>query len=248
VAIKGKGRTRGRRVVAAPPRPQLVVRKPPLWRRPWLLIVIGVVAAAGILAAVLVGIHSSNAKKLKDREAAALSQLGERFVAQFPADRQLSSGFYFFYPTLSADLDNLASGKLKAKDATAQAQKILDSATKAAAGVGKVSVEKLIPTSFTVSRTGLGGAKGATRAEMLDARSFMQHAFTLYASAASIMKSAVDIPSAPTKTGRREAAAKQKELVATAKQVATEASDLFTQGWALVVSVQTRLGIQAPVA
>ena len=58
MAIKGKGRTRSRRVVAAPPRPQLVVRKPPIWRRPWFLIAFGVVAVAGILVAVLTGIHS----------------------------------------------------------------------------------------------------------------------------------------------------------------------------------------------
>ena len=66
MAIKGKGRTRSRRVVASPPRPQLVVRKPPIWRRPWFLIAFGVVAMAGILIAVFTGIHSSNVKKLKD--------------------------------------------------------------------------------------------------------------------------------------------------------------------------------------
>jgi hypothetical protein len=238
MAIKGKRRTRGRRMVAAPPRPQLVVRKPPLFRRRWFLVSLGVVVIAAILVAVLTSIHSSNVKKLKDREAAAVGNLTQQFVAAFPAERQtVPPDLYFFYPTLSDNLDSLANGKLSAKDADDQAAKLLDSATKAASAMGKVGVEKLIPTSFTVSRVPKAGGKGITRQELVDARFLMQRAFNLYASIATVMKAAAEAEGA-----------KQKALVDDAKQMATEASDLFSQGWQTVVSIQTRLGIQAPAA
>src|SRR4029453_13913962 len=133
--------------VAARPRPQLFVRKPPIFRRRWFLISLGVFVLFTLLALMLTTIHSSNAKKLKDREAAAIGTLTQQFVAAFPADRQgVPPGLYFFYPTLSDNLDGLASGKLSAKDADDLAQKVLDSATKAASAVGKVDVEKLVPT------------------------------------------------------------------------------------------------------
>jgi len=237
VAIKGKGRTRSRRVVAAPPRPQLVVRKPPIWRRPWFLIAFGVVAVAGILVAVFTGIHSSNVKKLKDREAAAVGNLTQQFVVHFPADHQVSQNLYFFYPSLSGDLDKLSSGKLKAKAADDEAQKLLDSATKAASGIGKVNVEKLIPTSFTVSHVPHATGKGLTRATLTQARFLMQRAFTLYASMSTVMKSAIGA------TG-----AEQKALIDDLKQMGNEASDLFLEGWQIVSGIQTRLGLQAPAA
>jgi hypothetical protein len=237
MAIKGKGRTRSRRVVAAPPRPQLVVRKPPIWRRPWFLIAFGLVVVAGILTAVFTGIHSSNAKKLKDRERAAVGTLTQQFVAQFPTDRQVSQNLDFFYPSLVGDLDKLAAGKLKAKDADDEAQKLLDSATKAASGIGRVNVEKLIPISFTVSQIPHATGKGLTRAGLVQARFLMQRAFTLYASMSTVMKSAAEA------TGD-----KQKALIDDLKQMGNEASDLFLQGWQIVSGIQTRLGLQAPAA
>jgi hypothetical protein len=237
MAIKGKGRTRGRRMVAAPPRPQLVVRKPPMWRRPWILIVVGVLAAGGILTAVLISIHSGNVRKLKDREAAAVGTVAQQFVAQFPPDRQAVQNLYLFYPALSGDLDKLPTGELSATDADAEAQTLLDSATKASAGIAKVNVEKLIPTSFTVSHVAGAHGKGLTRAELVQARFLMQRAFDIYASMATVMRAAVEAKDA-----------KQTALIDDLKQMANQASDLFAQGWQILVGIETRLGIQAPAA
>src|SRR6266542_3863692 len=57
MAIKGKGRTRGRRAVAAPPKRAVVVRKPPIWRRRWVWLAVGVAAGVGIVAGILAAIH-----------------------------------------------------------------------------------------------------------------------------------------------------------------------------------------------
>jgi hypothetical protein len=58
MAIKGKGRTRGRRAVAAPPKRAIVVRKPPIWRRRWVWLALGVAAVVGIVAGILAAIHA----------------------------------------------------------------------------------------------------------------------------------------------------------------------------------------------
>jgi hypothetical protein len=238
VAIKGKGRTRGRRVVAAPPRPQLVVRKPPIWRRRWVQILVGGLAAAGILTAVLLSMHSNNVKKLKDREAAAVATVGAQFVAQFPADHQIGQeNLFFFYTTLSDAIDKLEKGQLSTKDADAVAKTVLDSATKAATAIGKIKVESLIPTSFNVSRVATASGKGITRAELLEARFLMQQAFGLYGSMTAILKAGVEAKDA-----------KQKALIDDLKQIGNQASQLFNQGWQIVAGIQTRLGIQSPAA
>ena len=44
MAIKSKGRTRSRRTVSAAPKRGLVVRKPPIWRRRWVWLVVAVAA------------------------------------------------------------------------------------------------------------------------------------------------------------------------------------------------------------
>jgi hypothetical protein len=237
VAIKGKRRTRGRRVVAAPPRPQLVVRKPPIWRRRRVLVVVGLLAAGGILAGVLVSVHAGNVRKLEEREAAAVSTLTQQFVAQFPEDRQTAQNLYFFYPTLAQNIDKLSSGKLSSKDAAAAAEKLLDSATKAATGISQVKVETLIPLSFTVSHVAGASGKGLTREELIQARFLMQKSFTLYASMATVLKAAAE------QTGDE-----RKALADDLKQMGNHAGDLFTEGWQILSGIQIRLGIQAPAA
>ena len=42
MAIKGKSKSRGRRLVAASPRPQLMVRKKPVFARWWFWTIVGV--------------------------------------------------------------------------------------------------------------------------------------------------------------------------------------------------------------
>src|SRR5438034_709031 len=80
MAIKGKGRTRSRRVIAAPPRPQLVIRKKPIWKRRWVWAAVGLAAAAGITTAVLLHIRSTNERELK-----AATQKADTVISQAKA-------------------------------------------------------------------------------------------------------------------------------------------------------------------
>src|SRR5437867_596221 len=120
MAIKGKGRARarsGRRVIAAPPRPQIVVRKPPIWKRRWVWAVVAGLAVASIVVGVVLSVQASHRRSFRDREAAALDNLAHRFVSRFPKDRQESPGNLFvFYPSFNGSLDDLSNGKVSPGD------------------------------------------------------------------------------------------------------------------------------------
>ena len=90
MAIKGKGRTLSRRVVAAPPRPQLMVRKPPVWRRPLTWVIVGAVLAGAIGYGVWRTISNHRAADLKAQEIAAVEKYNGLVVAQYPQDQQQS--------------------------------------------------------------------------------------------------------------------------------------------------------------
>jgi hypothetical protein len=234
VAIKGKGKTRGRRIVAAPPRPQLVVRKPPIWRRRSVLVSTALILVAAILAGVYINIHSNNNKKLKEHETTAVANLSTQLFAQFPQDRQvIPPDLFSFYPSLGQDLDNLANGQLTAKDAETKAASLLDSASKAAVGIAKIDVNKLIPASFSISGIPTAGGKGITRDELSNALFLIQRSFRLYASVGNIMKAAI-----AAEGEQRQA------LVDEGKQTAALAGELFEQGYRNLARLHARLGLQ----
>ena len=83
MAIKGKGRTRSRRVIAAPPRPQLVVRKPPLWRRRWVRVVVVLIVLAGIGTGVTISVRRSHARHFKAKEVAGIEAYAAKLRSAF---------------------------------------------------------------------------------------------------------------------------------------------------------------------
>src|SRR2546427_828167 len=68
MAIKSKGRTRSRRTVSAAPKRGLVVRKPPIWGRRWVWLVVAVAAVAGPPAGGFSGLRSPSRKVQTDRD------------------------------------------------------------------------------------------------------------------------------------------------------------------------------------
>jgi hypothetical protein len=247
MAIKGKGRTRGRRTVAAPPRPQLVIRKPPIWRRPVTWIVIGVLALGGILAGVFSSVHAHGVRRLKDRERAAVQAFAAELKAKFPSDSTfVPPDAYVFYPNLSADMDKLAKGDLSPADAVTEAKAVQDSAQKAASGVASLNVSNLISADFSV--TGLTGpstgaatpadiqAKGATQQVVLDAQFLMTQAFELWQQEGSVMEAAAGLQGDS-----------QKSVIDQAKQLGSKASGLFDRGYRKILNIQSALGIQSPI-
>ena len=122
MAIKGKGKTRSRRVIAAPPRPQLVVRKKPVLARRSTWIAVGAVLLAGILVAVFIGVSNLMDSRKLDRQAAAVQQYVNLITAQLPATAQPTGPTSWnLFPDLDQRMADLDSGDLSASDAREEA-------------------------------------------------------------------------------------------------------------------------------
>jgi len=249
LAIKGKGRTRGRRVIAAPPRPQIVIRKPPIWRRPVVWITIGVLAAGGILAGVLISLHNRHAREFKAREAAVIEQYTGRLSAEFPVDAQLvPPDLIAFYPNFTQGAQSLATGKLKASDATTFAKHVETTATAAAQGISQLDLTKLIPADFTV--TGLANgqttasgqnadliqAPGATRQVLQDAQLLMSQGFQLWVQAGKLMEQAA-----------KAAPADRRAFTDEAIQLTQQAGSLFDAGYQKLLDIRSALGLSSQI-
>ncbi len=238
MAIKGKSKTRSRRVVAAPPRPPVYVRKTPLWRRRSTLVVLAVLAIAGIAFGTMQILQNRSEQALRRRETQAIRTFSNRLTAAFPSDRQVvPPDVYFFYQSLNQDIDALGKGKLAAPDARKRGAQVRKSATGAAGRVQAIRVERLISTDFTVSREQGVRAQGLTRQELLDAQFLMVRAFRLYAAAGSVVEAAGASPRI-----QRAALARQ------AQDLMGQAIDLFSKGYRTVASLKARVGIRTPIS
>ena len=245
MAIKGKGRTRSRRVIAAQPRPQLVVRKPPLWRRRWVQIVVVLIVLAGIGIGVSISVRRSHARHFKTEEVAGIEAYAAKLRATFPADHEnVPPDLVVFFPNLSSDLDKLAKGTLKPAAATTEAGTITSAAQATATAIQNLKVSSVIPARFTVTgvSTGSTGAKpegivarGATQALVNNAQYLMVEAFQVWAQAGNVFAEAA----ATTDTTARQA------LVNAATQLDHQASSLFDRGYQKVLAIENALGIVA---
>jgi hypothetical protein len=249
LAIKGKGRTRGRRVIAAPPRPPVYIRKPPIWRRPVVWIVVGVLALGGILTGVFLSLHHKHARDFKTRESAAIDQYTGRLTAKFPVDAELvPPDLIAFYPNFSQGAQNLGSGKLKPADAITYAKHVQTTASAAANQISGLSVTKLIPADFTVTgqangqTTGSGQsadlieAPGATRLVLQDAQLLMSQGLQLWAQAGKVLEQAA-----------RAAPTDRKALADEAVQLTQQGGNIFDAGYQKLLEIRSALGLSSQI-
>lgn len=238
MAIKGKGKTRSRRVVAAPPRPPVYVRKTPLWRRRSTLTVLGVLVVAGVTFATMQTLQNRSEKALRRRETQAVRTFSNRLVASFPTDRQVvPPDVYFFYQSFSQDIEKLTKGNLPAAEAKKKGAAVRKSASAAATRVQAISVDRLIAADLTVSRAADVRDEGLTRQELSDAQFLMAEAFRLYAGAGGLVETAASAPKS-----------EQAELGRQADSLVSQALDLFARGYRTVASIKARAGIKAPLS
>jgi len=226
MAIKGKRRARGRRVIAAPPRPPVMVRKPPFWRRPVTWIVVGVVAAAAIFLGVSAKVRSDAKVQKRDREIAAVRAFADELRAQLPDDVQtVPPNLLVVFPTLRQDMANLKSGDIKPAEARKKADEVATAAKQAADGIQAIRVETIVPAEFQADRN-----------RFQDAKQFLQQSFLLYEDVSKVFVLSL---------GLKDDA--QKDLISEAQSIMGRAGNLFDAGFRIVVGTLTRLGITTPI-
>jgi hypothetical protein len=238
MAIKGKTKSRTRRVVAVPPRPPVYVRKPPVWRRRTVIVSVAALVALVTLVLVVTSVRSGNRKALKNRTLAAVSRLQSDLEALFPpppgSQASPPTGFVI-YPTLSSDLDNVASGKLAAADAVKKAKSLTTSAKTSGDAIQKLLVTNVIAEEASVGPVASVRGRGATRLELNDGKIMITEAFRVWESVGGLMQEAANL------TGKDRQA-----VVDRAKELANEAATLFRDGYQKFINVKAQLTTLVP--
>jgi hypothetical protein len=237
MAIKGKGRTRSRRMVAAPPRPQIVVRSKPILLRRSTWLVAGLVVLAAIGFGVFRWWDDRQASALLNREQVAIQELAQRVTDALPADRQTPQGTtqVAVFPSIVQTMDQIDSAKLSRKRSVQAAAAVEGQATKAAAGIQSIALQSIVKSDFTVGVTPDLTAPGMTSSVLNVAQDQMVRAFQLYGSIGSLMKAAAELPQGP----------KRSAIITQARAEVSVAADLFGRGYNALVQIQSQLGLIA---
>ncbi|MFN2589142.1 MAG: hypothetical protein ABR518_00010 [Actinomycetota bacterium] len=234
MAIKGKAKGRSRRVVAAPPRPPVYVRKKPLFRRRWFLATIAALAVGGIVYGVLASIASNNREELRLRTSAAVNRFATAVESAFPpppGSQALPPTGYAIYPPLLTDLDKVAKGDKKF-DAAKEGGNLVTSAKNSADALAKINVRRMVPVDANVSEAPGAAGPGATRVVLLESQFLLQQAFQTFQTIGSLMSQAAAL------SGKD-----RTELVDEAKALTTMAQNLFRRGYQKIVTLKASLGL-----
>jgi hypothetical protein len=225
MAIKGKGRTRGRRMVAAPPRRQLVVRKPPIWRRRSVLAAVGLVVLAGILWGALTAIEARRDRARTERETAAVQRFFNRVQAEFPAEiLPVPPDLVVIFPSVSQDLPRIGAD-IPAREARSKGRDVAAAARSSADGTEAIPTDDLIPAEFA-----------GVRATLSDAQFLMAQAFRLYERIGALMRTAAGL-----------SGEELQGILNEAQELTSHAGALFDRGYGKLVRVANRLGISTTV-
>lgn len=236
MAIKGKGKTRGRKPVAPAPRPVLVTRKPPIWRRKWLLYSLGAVLVIGVAVGVLIAVHASSVRSFEAEQAAAVTRFSDQVTAKVPKDAQSAGGStLFLFPGAGSSLDDLASGKAKPADSLEQAQAYAAEAKASADSISAIKTQSLISLDLIISTSTLR-APGLTRRTLADAQYLMVKGLRVYQQVFALWETAA-APGIPD--------AVRKDVAARAKVLTTTAGQLFDRGWTEFVQVRNQAGLSS---
>jgi hypothetical protein len=220
MAIKGKGRTRGRRAVAAPPKRAIVVRKPPIWRRRWVWLALGVAAVVGIVAGILAAIHAHKVSTRADRERTAITAYINQFRLHLPDDRTpIPPDVIVIFSSVQDDIDNFKT--LTAAQVEQTAKDVTTAATKSAGGLQKVAVARLVPAEFTTDR-----------AELTEAQFLIVQAYQLYEPIGGLIQAA-----------EKASGDDRQALLDQTQSLIRQAGGLFDRGYAKIVRIADRLGI-----
>ena len=224
MAIKGKGKTRSRRAVAAGPRPVYVVpRKPPLARRSVQL---------GALAALLLVIGAIMLWTYLDQRADQRLQDQQTIVSRFatrvetplqPVSQQLPPTGLVIFGELREDLTSMREETADPSQVAARAGRAAEDAD------GFAGTIQDIPTSEWARDRGLP-------VEMIDAQDFIAQALLVYGRAAATLRMAAE-----ARPGEL-----RDELLNVAEGLLETGERLFDRGYQKITNARFELGIGEP--
>jgi hypothetical protein len=233
MAIKGKAKGRSRRVVAAPPKPPMYVRKKPLVRRPWFLAIVAALAVAGILFAVLTSLSNSHEKALKQRTVDAVNRYATAVEGTFPPapdSQALPPTGIAIYPTLASDLDAVAKGSKKV-DGVTKGKSLVTSATNSGDAIAKIRVRDLIPEEANVGEAPGASGPGATRVVLIESQFLLEQSFRIFERVGGLMAQAATLHGDA-----------RKAVIDEAKGLATTGQTIFRRGYQKLQTLRAELG------
>lgn len=234
MAIKGKGKTKSRRMVAAPPRPQLVTRKRPFLMRRSTWIVAGIVALLAIGYGVWRVWDNHQASAQKAKEASALLAFRTQVDKALPADHSTPGGAQAdaVFTTLSTTLDKAGKGQMTPAEMRTEGAKIEADAKKAADAMGAIKTTSLIDSNFTAGITTEMKTPGLTQLTANDAQQSMADALRVYESIGGLLQAAADVPPGP----------KRAAIIAQASSLASTAASRFNTGYQQLLGLEMTVG------
>jgi hypothetical protein len=224
LAIKGKGKTRSRRAVAAGPKPVYVVpRKPPLARRSVQFGALAVLLL--VVGAILLWTYLDQRadQRLQD-EQAIVSRFATRVETPLqPVSQQLPPTGLVIFGDLREDLTSM-------REETADPTQVAARAGRAAENAGGFAgaIED-IPTSQWVRERGLP-------IEMIDAQDFIVQAVRVFGRAADTIRLAAE-----ARPGEQ-----RDELLEVAEGLLDTGEQLFDRGYQKITNAKFELGIGEP--
>jgi hypothetical protein len=225
MAIKGKSKPKARRTVTPGPRPVYVPVRPKLVQRRGVQVgVVSAVVVASVLAIAWGFVHERNAN-----HAAAQLRIEKTIMDAFspPMQSAISAvgsqdpgGFAFsLLPDLKTDIADLQSGKGDPEQIATSAKSMHDSATAAAAALGKIDPSGII--------SGKGVDDESFVLNVINAADKMQNALQMDAVAASLLQEAATAPKALA-----------TRLLGDADQARTAAEAVFASGYSDWINAQ----------
>lgn len=240
MAIKGKSKSRSRRVVAAPPRPQIVARKRQLWEQPLAWVVVGLLVVGAITFGTLRKVHADDvatqkqaAAALKAREAKAVGRFAAAVSANLPSDQQTPSGgsSLIIFASLPTMLDQSIKGEISPSAARTRFLNLAATAQKDAQGMSKVNAITMINGEFDAGTTQSLKTPGLTQSLLNQSQQQMQQALAMYASIGRIAASAAVLPQAS-----------RNAILTEAKAMVSEAQSMFGNAYNTLNQIEVTVG------
>jgi hypothetical protein len=221
LAIKGKGKTRSRRAVAAGPKPVYVVpKKPPLARRS---VQLGALAALLlVIGAILLWTYlNQRADRRVQEQAAILSRFAARVETPLqPVSQQLPPTGLVIFGDLREDLTSMQEETADPSQVAARAGRAAENAD------GFAGTIEDIPASQWVRDRALP-------IEMIDAQGFIVQAIRVYGRAADALRMAAE-----ARPGEH-----RDELLDVAEGLLDTGEHLFDRGYQKITNAKFELGI-----